>query len=162
MILNASSRQCAATARQLHRVGGFDLDYDPDTVFPLFSPEGERDWVSGWDPKPLFPDKISFQSDTVFREGTPEAVWTIVDVDWRIHRAEYVRVSPASHSAHIVVKVESAESNRSHVEVSYSVTAFGEDQGHLLKAFSEPAYKAKMRDWQRRIAALLSGRKSRL
>jgi hypothetical protein len=150
----------STSAYQVCRTGSFGLDCDPETAFPFFSPEGECRWVSGWDPKPVFPDQIAFARDTVFREGkgTHEAVWTVVDVDWRIYRAEYVRLAPASHSAHIIVKVESTESSRSHVIVSYTVTAFGEDAATLVDSFSEPAYAAKMRDWKKRITGCLASR----
>jgi hypothetical protein len=145
-------------ARQVHRDGSFDLECDADTAFPFFSPEGEREWVTGWDPKPVFPGQIVFDRDAVFREGTPEAIWTIIDVDWQSHRAEYVRFAPASHSAHIIVTVESTESSRSQVIVSYTVTAFGANAATLLEAFSAPAYAAKMQDWKRRISGLLASR----
>jgi hypothetical protein len=145
-------------ARQVHCDGSFDLECDADTAFPFFSPEGEREWVTGWDPKPVFPEQIVFDRDAVFREGTAEAIWTIIDVDWQTHRAEYVRLAPASHSAHIIVKVEATESSRSQVSVSYTVTAFGENAAALLDAFSEPAYAARMQDWKRRICGLLASR----
>ncbi|HEY1657864.1 MAG TPA: hypothetical protein VGG14_05935 [Candidatus Sulfotelmatobacter sp.] len=113
--------------------------------------------MTGWDPKPVFPEKISFEPDTVFREGKGdnEAIWTIVDADWKTYRAEYVRVAPASHTAHIVVKVEPFEAKRSEVTVNYMVTGFEANAETVLEAFSEEAYAAKMRDWQRRIVAYL-------
>lgn len=145
---------------QIHSTGSFDLDCDTDTAFPFFSPEGEREWVSGWVPKPIYPEQIAFARDTVFHEGAPGAIWTIIDVDWREHRAEYVRVAPASHSAHIIVKLEPSEAARTRVVVSYTVTAFGDDQS-LLQGFSEHAYTLKMCDWQRWITRCLSSRKAR-
>ena len=162
--VNAIPTKSPATqiARQVHRVGSFALDCDADTAFPFFSPEGEREWMSDWDPKPIFPDQISFCRDTVFRQGAREAVWTIIEVDGKTHRAEYVRFAPASHTAHIVVEVESTTSGRSRVVVSYIVTAFGEDQAMLLDAFSEPAYASKMRDWKQRIISCLANQKPRL
>ena len=150
------------TAQQVSRTGSFELPCAADTAFPLFSPEGERDWVKGWDPTPVFPERIEFTRDTVFREGSAseEAVWTIVDADWQTHRAEYVRLAPHSHTARIVVKVESLAGERSRVVVNYTVTAFGEDAASILAAFSEQAYAAKMRDWQKQIVAYLEGLKS--
>jgi hypothetical protein len=146
--------------QQVRRTGGFDLECDVDTAFPLFSPEGERAWVDAWDPKPVFPDQIAFSRDTVFRVGTgaEEALWTVVDVDWHTHRAEYVRFAPASHSAHIIVKIERTESGRSRVVVSYAITIFGADQSSLLDAFSEDGYAATMRNWKHRITAFLANR----
>jgi hypothetical protein len=140
-------------AQQVSRAGGFDLNCDADTAFPLFSPLGERAWIKDWDPRPLFPETIAFRKGTVFRQGTGEedAVWTVVDADWQQHRAEYVRLAPASHTAHIVVKVHALGAARSHVVVSYTVTAWGERGGSLLEAFSENAYAAKMQNWQRMI-----------
>jgi hypothetical protein len=146
-----------ATAQQVSRTGSFELPCSTDTAFPLFSPEGERDWVKGWDPRPVFPDRIVFSRDTVFKQGEAEeeAVWTIVDVDPQIHRAEYVRLAPASHTAHIVVRVEPLGPERSRVVVSYTVTAFGEHATSILDAFSESAYATKMRSWQEQISAYL-------
>jgi len=149
-----------ASAQQVSRTGSFDLACSAGTAFPLFSPEGERNWVKDWAPRPVFPDSIVFSRDTVFREGRAgeEAVWTILDADRQTHRAEYVRVAPASHTAHIIVKVEPIGHARSHVVVSYTVTAFGEDGATLLEAFSEKAYEEKMRNWQRQITEYLEKR----
>jgi hypothetical protein len=158
---NSAMPSTIARAQQVRRSGNFDLACDADTAFPFFSPEGERDWVGGWDPKPVFPDQIEFDRDTVFREGALEALWTIVDVNWPTHRAEYLRLAPGSHSAHIIVQVESSEAGRSLVTVSYAVTAFGDDQARLLQTFSEDAYAAKMCDWKKRISDCLADRKTR-
>lgn len=158
----ANSASAPETVEQVMRVGSFELPCTADTAFPLFSPEGERDWVKGWAPTPVFPERIEFARDTVFREGkgSEEAVWIIVDADWKTHRAEYVRSAPHSHTAHIVVKIESLATERSKLVVSYTVTAFGEHAAEISKKFSEEAYAAKMRDWQQHIVAYLEGRKS--
>jgi hypothetical protein len=93
----------AQVAEQVMRSGEFELPCSAEVAFPLFSPEGERAWIKDWNPHPIFPETIEFRADTVFRqgEGDASAVWTIVDVDWNSHRAEYVRVAPASHAAHL-------------------------------------------------------------
>jgi hypothetical protein len=156
-----SSALAQRDAEQVSRTGSFDLPCSADTAFPLFSPEGERHWVQGWDPRAVFPDKIAFSVDTVFREGQgdKEAVWTILDADSRTHRAEYVRLAPAGHTAHIVVKVGPQAPERSHVVVSYTVTAFGENADALLDGFSESAFAAKMRAWQQQITTYLENRR---
>ena len=147
--------------QQVSRTGSFDLTCSADTAFPLFSPEGEREWVKGWDPRPVFPDTIAFSRDTVFREGQgrEEAIWTIVDADWQTRRAEYVRLAPASHTAHIVVKIEPLGAQHSNVDVTYTITAFGEHAGTFLEAFSEKAYAAKMHAWQHQISSYLENHK---
>jgi len=145
-------------AQQVHCTGAFDLPCGVDEAFPLFSPEGERAWAPGWNPKAVFPETIAFAPNTIFRqgEGVDEAVWTILQVDSGEHKAEYFRVAPASHTARISVNVEAIGPDRSHVEVSYDVTGFGPDGEHALEGFSERAYGERMRDWQRRISACIA------
>jgi hypothetical protein len=139
--------------QQVIRTGGFDLACDADTAFPLFSPEGEREWVPGWNPIAVYPETITFTANTVFRlgQGSEESVWTILEADSQSHRTEYVRIAPASHAARIRVRIEPVSPNRSHVIVSYAVTAFGEHTSTVLEPFSEGAYAQRMRDWQQQI-----------
>jgi hypothetical protein len=152
-----SSELHTANAQQVSRQGNFDLACSTDTAFPLFSPEGEREWIKTWNPRPVFPEKIEFCRDTVFREGhgNEEAIWTIVDADWKTHRAEYVRVAPGSHAAHIIVKVQELTPGSSRVSIRYTVTAFPGRISKVLEPFSEAAYAEKMRHWQRQISACL-------
>jgi len=151
-----------STAQQVSRMGEFELECNADTAFPLFSPEGERAWIKEWDPRPVFPDNIEFRRGTVFREGeaNDESVWAIVDANWQTHRAEYVRVAPASHTAHIVVRVEAKGTECSHVVVSYTITVWGEHGASLLEAFSENAYATKMQNWQRMIGECMERQKA--
>jgi hypothetical protein len=146
-----------AKAQQISRSAEFNLACSAEEAFPMFSPEGERTWVPGWNPQPIFPDAIEFSRDTVFRQGNggEEAIWTIVDVDLESHCAEYVKVAPASHAAHIVVKVQPINSQNCRVSVTYAVTAFGIEGTSLLEAFSESSYAEKMRNWKRQITACL-------
>lgn len=154
------STQTSATSsavQQVRRAGAFELECSADTAFPLFSPEGERAWIKQWNPRPVFPGTIAFQPDTVFRQGdgVEQALWTIVDVDWDMHRAEYVRVAPASHTAHIIVELDAHSGQRCRVRVSYALTVFGEDAASLLESFSEIAYTERMQNWQRWISEYL-------
>lgn len=155
--MNAVEVSTQVAVQQVKREGGFELPCSADTAFPLFSPEGERLWIKEWNPAPIFPDTIEFRRDTVFRQGTGDgdAIWTIVDADWKSHRAEYVRVAPASHAAHIVVKVDPAGPESCYVNVSFIVTAFAEHGHTLLDSFSEIAYRSKMKTWERQIREYL-------
>lgn len=155
--MNAVEAPTQVAVQQVKRAGGFELPCSADSAFPLFSPEGERLWIKEWNPAPVFPDTIEFRRDTVFRQGTGDgdAVWTIVDADWKSHRAEYVRVAPKSHTARIVVKVDPAGPERCYVNAAFTVTAFAEHGYSLLESFSENAYSTKMNTWQRQICEYL-------
>ena len=143
-------------AQQIRRVGSFELGTGAEQALPFFSPEGERAWVKGWDPTPVFPARIEFRRDTVFRQGPEgdEAVWTIVDVDEANPRAEYVRVAP-SHTGHVVVTIAPLGERRCRVTVAYTITVLGEDRSGMMATFSEEAFAARMRSWQQQISSAL-------
>jgi hypothetical protein len=142
-------------AQQVTGRGGFELACNAERAFPLFSPEGERLWIREWkwDPQPVFPETIAFRRDTVFRQGAgaDEAIWTIVDVDSENHRAEYVRVAPASHAAHIIVKVDATGPESCRVNVEYTATAYTEHGYSMLDSFSKEGFLERMRSWKRQI-----------
>jgi len=156
----ASANLISTEVQQICRRGEFSLPCSADVAFPLFSPEGEREWIKTWNPRPVFPETVEFRADTIFREGTgqQDAIWTIVAVDWPSHRAEYVRVAPESHTAHIVVKVEPRGAESSHVSVSFTVTILGEAGVEMVEKFCESAYAARMQSWQHDISAALARR----
>ena len=148
-------------AQQVIRRGEFDLACDAETAFSFFSPEGEREWAPGWNPRAVYPETIAFRPNTVFRlgQGSEESVWTILEADCQHYRAEYIRVAPASHTARISVKIEPVAPDSSCVAVSYAVTAFGQQVSSVLEPFSETAYAKKMREWQQQISACLESRR---
>lgn len=161
--MNSSTYPATHLAQQITRAGVFDLACDVETAFPLFSPEGEREWAPGWNPRAVFPETITFAPNTVFRlgAGSEESLWTILEADWQAHRAEYVRFAPASHAARITVKADPLGSDGSQITVTYTVTAFGEQAATVLEPFSEPAYAQRMREWQRQVSACLEKPASR-
>lgn len=148
------------TAEQVTRSGGFDLACDANTAFPFFSPEGERGWVDGWDPQPVFPAaaEVAFASNAVFRleMGGERSVWVVLDVDHQTHVAEYVYVVEGSRVPRVRVEVTAVAEQRCRVAVSYTITALSEAGNEYVRAFTEEAYAQKMLDWQRRVSAVLA------
>lgn len=147
-------------AEQVTRSGEFELPCDADTAFPFFSPEGERRWVDGWNPQPVFPaaDGVTFATDAVFRleMGGERSVWVVLNVDLRARVAEYVYVVENSRVARVRVEATTVVAERSAVAVSYTITALSEGGNEFVREFTEEAYAQKMRDWQKRVSAVLA------
>jgi len=146
-------------AEQVTRSGGFELPCSAETAFPFFSPEGERRWVDGWDPQPVFPAArdVAFATNAVFRleMGGERSVWVVLNVDRSSRVAEYVYVVADSRVARVRVEVAEAGAQRSAVAVSYTITALSEAGKDFVRQFTEEAYAEKMRDWQRRVTEAL-------
>ena len=138
--------------------GSFELALSAESAFPLFSPEGERIWVPGWNPTPVFPvdDGVRWQTDAVFtleREGEL-LTWWIVDVDLSALRASYVYFAPG-RVVRVNVQVESTGARKCRVNVTYLITATTtEGKRHVTGTCT---MDSKMSEWKRLIESSPSG-----
>jgi hypothetical protein len=109
--------QSKETAGQVVREGSFELDASAQTALVLFTPEGERFWVKGWDPKPVYPPRegVVFKANSVFRvdQGGEHSLWTIVEADLQAHVAEYIYVVEGERLSRVRVQVEPLAAQRS-------------------------------------------------
>ena len=137
--------------------GSFELNIDADKALPFFTPEGERTWVDGWDPEPVYPAQkdVAFQTNAVFRlsgDGS-QSIWTILEANLKDHIAEYVYVVEGERVSRVRVQVEPLTASQCRVHVRYVHTAISEKGSHFIAALTEAAYAQKMRDWQRTVTA---------
>ncbi len=143
-------------ARQVVRTGSFELPYAPESVMPLFTPEGHRKWVEGWDAKAVFPaQSIEYFPNSVFTTG-PEndlVVWTVLEAN--PDRAEYVHTMGSSAVGRI--RVQTAPSDGGcRVSTTFVVTALDERGTKMMEQhFTEAAFAEKLSNWKRRISAVL-------
>jgi hypothetical protein len=101
----------------------FHVPMDPDAALPLFTPVGERVWVSHWDPR--FPAGESGDGSapgTVFLTG--DTHWVVVDRE--ADRVRYARVTPGVRAGPVEVRV-AADGDGTRVDVTYDITALGPD-----------------------------------
>jgi hypothetical protein len=147
------------TTAQVMREGSFALDTSADRALEFFTPEGERAWVHGWEPKPLYPPQaaVAFQSDSVFRldHGEEHSLWTIVEADLRRHVAEYVYVVEGERVSRVRVEVQPLGEQHCRVHVRYVHTATSEKGMQFLAGVTEEAYAQKMQDWRRMVSAAI-------
>ena len=139
--------------------GSFDLAFSAENAFPLFSPEGERIWVPGWTPIPVFPADmvVRWQTDAVFtlERGGELLTWWIVEVDQAAHRASYVYFAPG-RVVRVNVNVASTGAHSCRVNVIYVITATSaEGERHVTEGC---AMDSKMKEWKRLIETSLAGR----
>jgi len=144
---------------QVVREGSFELDTTADKALQFFTPEGERAWVKGWNPEPLYPPQagVAFQRNSVFRvdhEGE-RSLWTIVEADLGRHIAEYIYVVEGERLSRVRVKTEPLGERRCRVNVRYVHTATSEKGRQFAASMTEQAFAQKMRDWQRMVSAAI-------
>jgi hypothetical protein len=115
---------------QVVREGSFELDTSADGALLFFTPEGERAWVNGWDPKPMCPPQaaVAFKANAVFRvdQDGERSLWTIVEADLQEHIAEYIYVVDGERLSRVLVQIQPLGAKRCRVRVRYVHTAISD------------------------------------
>ncbi|MEF2073139.1 hypothetical protein [Consotaella aegiceratis] len=119
-------------------------------AFPMFTPLGEEAWVPGWSPDYIHPEDGRTSAGMVFQTGTgaDATIWACAEWDPAGHRARYVRVTPASRIAEVVVRCRPLPLERTQADVTYAVTALNADGEAYLADFTETAYAAMIEEWR--------------
>jgi hypothetical protein len=124
----------------------------------LFTPAGERLWAEGW--APAFP---------AGEEGDGSAPGTIFLTDggygttfWGVaERTEdsvrYARITPGTWAGFVTVRCREEAPGRTTPEVTYDLTALGEDGAVAVDEFAR-GFERYIDHWQERIEAALAER----
>lgn len=133
----------------------------PVECLPLFTPEGEREWVPGWEPAPVHaPGGSLSAAGAVFRteHGGEETVWLVQRVDPEAGGADYVRITPGNRLGTVHVRCRDDGSGGAEVEVTYRLTALSAAGAEVLRAVTEEAFAADIGGWRTAIEELLERR----
>jgi len=133
--------------------GSFTLPVPAEVAMPLFTPEGEREWVGReWDPR--YPaGEASDQPGTVFTtHHSGDATWVVVQLDRT--SATYARVVPGVQAGTVTVRCHPNGPERCRVEVEYDLTALSPSANEPLREFAD-TYDDMLRQWQAAVTAVL-------
>jgi hypothetical protein len=115
----------------------------PERAMHLFTPVGERLWVSHWEPQfPAGEHGDGSAPGTVFLTG--DTHWVVVDRT--PDRVRYARVTPGVRAGTVEVALR-PDGEGAVADVTYAMTSFAEDDGF------DPA----VHEWEPAIAAALAG-----
>ena len=121
----------------------------------FFTPEGERQYVAGWDPEYLHPADGALVEGLTFRttHNGERTLWLVGRCDVAGGRLEYIRIVPESRIGVVAVHLSPSGSGTDAV-VSYRLTALSEAGEEALRVFAA-GFEAMLASWQRSIAAVL-------
>jgi hypothetical protein len=130
--------------------GAVAVALPPEEALELFTPQGERAWVHGWDP--VFPagDDGDAVAGTVFRTAAHDAetLWVVAG---RTSRSiSYARVTPGDRAGTVAVTCE-PDGAGTRAEVVYDLTALAPDAQAAVDAFAA-GYAEFLESWERAIA----------
>jgi len=137
---------------QIRHTHDFTIDQPVDVLFPLFSAEGEKLWVPGWDYEDVGESK-ELHEDYVFRttshdHGTASAVWIIKRYEPADHHVQMYKVEPDDKVGIITVQCLAVAEHRTCVEVTYEYIGLSDSGNAFIDGFTEAQYHAFIGEWK--------------
>ena len=143
--------------RSVHveRSGVLRLELPLARTFSFLSPEGERQWIDGWDPEYLNPPGRPHPPPpgTVFRtrHGGEETLWLVLAFDAAAGTADYVRVTAGSRVGTVSVRARDAGGGTTEAVVTYRLTALSPEGNRKLEEMTAEGYDSMLRRWEAAI-----------
>jgi hypothetical protein len=147
------------TALRARQQGSFALPVPPAEAFDLFTADGERRWVAGWEPV-ILSDCGATEPGAVFLtdHGGERTIWTLLEADRAAGRLAYSRVSPGRRAGTVKVQL-SPDDAGTRVEVAYDITSLGSEGDEAVRSMDQGGFDTLLKEWHRLIReALVSER----
>ena len=144
------------TPVHVERTGRLRVALPLRQAFTFFSPEGERRWAAGWEPRYLHPAGTpSDAAGTVFTtdHNDEDTVWLVLRYSLDEGVAEYARLTPGSRVGTVTVTA-AEQGGATEVTVTYRLTSLSPAGNDVLNAITPDAYAAMLREWEALIAKI--------
>lgn len=134
------------------RTSSFELPIAARDALGFFTPEGERAWAPGWEPRYVHPADGALCEGMVFTtgHGGEETVWMVLRHDPEAARVEYLRLTPGSRVGRVRVGCDDLAAG-CRVTVTYELTALSEAGDASLRELDPAAYEAFIASWESSI-----------
>lgn len=132
----------------------FRMDQPVEILFPLFSAEGEKLWVPGWDYTNIS-GSDSMHEDFIFltkhqdhASTDADTIWLVKSYDPDLNFVQYYKVDPGQKVGLITVQCVQVDSAITDVTVTYEYTALSESGKKFLRKFNSDHFKEFIDEWK--------------
>lgn len=130
----------------------FTIDIPISELFPLFSPEGEKEWVPGWEYQNLM-GTIELSEDYVFltkshSHGTAEAIWLVKKFERDDHIVEFYKVEPGDKVGLVKIICSETSPAKTTVNVTYKYVALSMTGERFISGLTKGAYDEFIDEWE--------------
>jgi hypothetical protein len=135
----------------------FKMNVPIADIFPLFSPEGEKHWVPGWDYKNVM-GTTELSDDYVFLtkthdHGTSDAIWIVKKYDPKLHFVQFYKIEPGEKIGVVTVKCTELEASKTMIRVTYKYLALSKNGEEFITVFNESTYEEFIDEWQKLLTS---------
>lgn len=143
----------------------FQVDQPVEVLFPLFSAEGEKHWVPGWDYRNIMGTN-ELHEDYIFvtqnhDHAASDAVWLVKKYEPASHYVEFYKVEPENKVGIISVRCNAIPGAKTSVSVSYEYIALSENGDEFITGFTDEKYREFIGEWKRLLETYFNTRESR-
>lgn len=140
----------------------FEINQTAQTLFPLFSPEGEKLWVPGWEYENIM-GTTNLHDDYVFLTKTHdhaanEAIWIVKKYDPEFYCVRYYRIEPGEKVGIVTVKCDQLDHTSTKVEVMYTYIGLSDSGNHFIGRFTKKDYEDFIEEWKNLLEAYFEKR----
>lgn len=131
---------------------GFKMNRKAETLFPLFSPEGEKLWVPGWEYENIM-GTTTLHEDYVFLTESHDhaagaAVWIVKHYDPEVYRVQYYKIEPGEKVGIVTVVCTPLNDSSTRVDVTYTYTGLSERGNRFIANFTKEDYEDFITEWK--------------
>ena len=135
----------------IKHTAGFQIDQPIEILFPLFSAEGEKLWVPGWEYENIM-GSSDLHEDYIFLtknhdHASTDAIWLVKKYVPESHFVEFYKVEPEDKVGVISVQCTSMDDSLTQIEVSYEYIALSEKGNRFIDEFTAIEYEAFIGEW---------------
>jgi hypothetical protein len=135
----------------IKHTAAFRIDQPIEILFPLFSAEGERLWVPGWDYENIMGSK-DLCEDYIFLtkkhdHASTDAIWLVKRYEPESYLVQFYKVEPEDKVGIITVQCTKIDKCATRIEVSYEYIALSEKGAKFIEGFTTSEYKAFIGEW---------------
>jgi len=113
--------------RKVKHTGNFQINQPIEILFPLFSAEGEKLWVPGWDYENIMGSN-DLHEDYIFLtkshdHASTDAIWLVKKYKPEVHFVQFYKIEPEDKVGIITVQCVKVIKSITQVEVAYEYIA---------------------------------------
>lgn len=130
----------------------FEIRQPAKELFPLFSAEGEKLWVPGWDYENIM-GGTDLHEDYVFvtrshDHAASDAIWMVKKYEPEDYLVQFYKVEPGEKIGVIEVRCVELDESHTKVQVTYEYIGLSDAGNSFVSSFSSSEYNSFIAKWK--------------
>jgi len=122
----------------------FKISQPIEILFPLFSAEGEKVWVPGWDYENIIGSTDLYENHD---HASTDAIWLVKKHEPESYLVQFYKVEPEDKVGIITVQCIKIDDSQTQVEVSYEYIGLSRKGDEFIERFTSSEYKEFINEW---------------